>query len=140
MTVPQRRASDGWFYAFKRIPDILLKGEVDFAFVVLGFSMYVWAALGMLKQSDIVWFAKDFAFEWAPWVWFINYLFAGTMFIHCAVRHYPQGRCLLFGAYCCILWTWVMVGRPTASFSSGWTLNAVVVFMGAVLIQRSGKR
>lgn len=134
-----RRRTDELFYGIKQIPDILLNGDIKFACIVLGFSMIMWATLGQFKQSDIVWFAKDFAFEWPAWLWTLMYYFAGFMFIHCAVRDFPPMRCLLFGTFCVSLWTLVAVTRPSASFSSGWTLNVIVIFMGAVLAQRSGR-
>jgi hypothetical protein len=124
----------------KRVPEILLQGDIQFACVVLGIMMYLWAFLAvMINPGDIVFFAKDFAFEVNPWVWGLNYVFCGSMFIHCAVRHFPPGRSLLFGAYAVMIFTWVAVGRPVASFSSGMTLNACVIFMGCVLVQRSGR-
>jgi hypothetical protein len=124
----------------KRVPEILLHSDIQFACVVLGLMMIVWSLIGILiRPADIAFFAKDFAFEVAPWLWALNHIACGLGFIHCAVRHFPPGRSLLFGAYAVMVFTWVAVGRPAASFSSGMTLNACVIFMGCVLVQRSGR-
>lgn len=137
-TPPLRRANDGLFYALKRIPDILLYGDITFACTVLGFGMIMWGTFGLIRPIDLQWFAGGFAFEVAPWVWGFNSMAVGTGFIHVAVRHFPRGRCLLLGTYGAVVWTWVMMGRPNSSFSSGVTLNIIIVFMSMLVVQRSG--
>jgi hypothetical protein len=124
----------------KKVLDILLNGDVTFACVVLGLSMICWGALAAVyNPHDTAFFSKGFAFEWSPWLWGLNHAFVGYGFIHCAIHGFPPGRSLVLGTYCCCVWTLIAVGRPSSSFSSGMTLNFVVIFMGAILAQRSGK-
>ena len=138
-TPPFLPLSERLKWAARQTGHILMYGDIRFACVVLGCSMWLWATLGMFRQADIVWFAKDFAFEWAPWIWAVVYYVSGYMFIHVAIHNFPPMRTLLFGTFCVSVWTLVAVTRPTASFSSGWTLNIIVIFMGAMLAHRSGR-
>lgn len=126
-------------WARDRIVDILLHGDITFGCVILGLGMIMWGILGLFHQPDLVWFAKGFALEVAPWLWGMNHMVAGYMFIHCALHHFPPGRSLMFGSYCVMLWTWIAMGRPASSFSSGVTLNFIIILMGAILVQRSGR-
>jgi hypothetical protein len=137
---PARRASDDWLYGLKRIPNIFLYGDITFACVVLGMGMILWGVLGLLRPIDLQWFAAGFALEVAPWLWGVNHLLVGVGFIHVAVRHFPRGRCLLLGTYGAVAWTWIMMGRPSSSFSSGVTLNIIIVFMSMLIVQRSGAK
>lgn len=140
MSTPKRRASDRMFEDFLRLRDILLNGHIDFASVVLGFAMMVWATLGQFHQADIAWFAKDFAFQWSGAVWTTVYYVCGFMFVYLPLRTYPPVLTLVFSTFCISLFSMIAVSRPSASFTSGWTLNVVVIFMAAVLAQRSGVR
>lgn len=126
-----------WFG--KEVLNILLTGDITFGCVMLGLSMMLWSAFGMFKTTDIAWFASGFAFEWSPWLWAMNHALVGYGFIHCAIHKFPPGRSLMLGTYCCCVWTMIAVGRPAASFSSGMTLNIVVIVMGALLTHRSGR-
>jgi hypothetical protein len=141
MTAPsilQLRERIEWFG--DQIVDVLLNADVTFACVVLGLSMICWGILaGMYNPGDVKFFSGGFAFEWAPWLWALNHAAVGYGFIHCAVHGFPPGRSLMLGTYCCCVWTLIAVGRPSSSFSSGMTLNFVVIFMGAILAQRSGR-
>jgi hypothetical protein len=136
---PLTRLPERLKWAGKEITDILLHADVTFAFVVLGISMIVWGIFGMIYTPDLEWFAKGFAFEVAPWLWGLNHMCFGYGFIHCALHKFPPGRSLLIGAGAIMCWTWIAMGRPSTSFSSGMTLNFVVILMGAVLVQRSGR-
>jgi hypothetical protein len=131
---------DRLVWVAKESTHILLNGDVTFACVVLGMCMMCWGALASLyNPGDVKFFSQGFAFEWAPWVWGLNHALVGYGFIHCAVHRFPPGRSLMLGTYCCCVWTLIAVGRPSSSFSSGMTLNFVVIFMGAILAQRSGR-
>lgn len=122
------------------VTHVLLNADITFASVVLGISMILWGILAaFINPADTKHFSHGFAFEWAPWLWGLNHMAVGYGFIHCALHKFPPGRSLILGTYCCCIWTLIAVGRPAASFSSGMTLNFVVIFMGAILAQRSGK-
>lgn len=137
---PITNLSDRLKWVCDRIIFILLHGDITFACAVLGMAMIMWGVLGLSYTSDLKWFASGFVMEVAPWFWGINHMAAGYAFIHCALHHFPPGRSLMFGSYCVMCWTWIAMGRPAASFSSGMTLNFVIILMGAILIQRSGKK
>lgn len=122
-----------------RIAQILLTSDIGFACTVLGFASILWGIFGLIYTPDLKWFAGDFALEVAPWIWGVNSILVGCAFIHVAAHDFPAGRSLLLGSYCIMCWTWIALGRPTSSFSSGMTLNFVVIFMGAILVQRSGR-
>lgn len=126
-----------WY--FEQVAHVILHGDITFSSVVLGHSMILWACFGLFKTADIAWFASGFAFEWSPWLWALNHAAVGFGFIHCALHKFPPGRSLMLGTYCCCVWTLIAVGRPSATFSSGMTLNIVVIFMGAILTHRSGR-
>lgn len=121
------------------IGKILTEADTRFAFVVLGIACMFWGVLGLIYTPDIHWFANGFAFEVMPWVWGANHLLFGMALIKVAVDGFPPGISLLVGSYGCMAWTWIALGRPVSSFSSGMTLNLVVILMSVVLVQRSGK-
>lgn len=124
----------------QRLSEILLDSDITFACVVLGFGAILWGIFGLIYPADLVWFAGGFALEVAPWFWGLNSMVVGYGFVHVALHNFPQGRCLMLGSYCIMCWTWIALGRPASSFSSGMTLNFVIIFMGALLIQRTGRR
>lgn len=140
MTAHNRRATDSFKAKLNRIQQILLEGDITFACVVLGMANILWGIFGLIYTPDIQWFAKGFALEFAPWVWALNHALAGLGFIHIAVHGFPKGRSLLFGSYVIMVWTWIAMGRPSATFSSGMTLNLVEILMGAIIVQRSGRQ
>lgn len=126
--------------ALSDIQHILTHGDARFAFVVLGLACIFWGVLGLVYTPDIQWFAKGFALEVAPWLWGLNHLLFGLALVRVAVANFPPGLSLLVGSYGCMAWTWIALGRPVSSFSSGMTLNLVVILMSVVLVQRSGRQ
>ena len=125
-------------YPGKRIWHIIMHGNIEFACVVLGHGMVLWGLIGALHPSDLVWFASGFAFEVYPFVWAINHIAIGLGFIYVGTHYLPRWPCLLLGTYGAVVWTWIMMSRPSSSLSSGVTLNVIIVFMSMLIVQRSG--
>lgn len=142
MTYPNARPNPFFAevqYSTGRMADIALHGDITFAVMMLGACCILWGSIGLIHIPDLEWYAKGFAFEVAPWVWGINHIGFGVALIHLAVRKFPPGRSLLIGTYGVMCFTWVAMGRPSSSMSSGVTLNFILVFMSACVVQRSGR-
>jgi hypothetical protein len=134
---PRRRAGDKFF---ADTLEVLLEGDIRFAGTVLGMAMMVWGVLAaFVSPNDINWFAGDFVFR-QTWFWFANHFFCGAFWIWCSVKRFPHPQSMLLGSWCVLMWTMIQVSRPSASYTSGMTLNFVVIFMGLMLIYRSGKQ
>lgn len=119
---------------------IIMQGDITFAIFMLGICCILWGTVGMIHTPDLEWYAKGFALEVAPWLWGVNHIGFGIALMHCAVRSFPAGRSLMIGTYGVMCFTWVAMGRPASSMSSGVTLNFILVLMSAILIQRSGRK
>lgn len=141
---PMRRVTDMKCRRFRmvrmRVEHIIMRGDITFAILMLGVCCIMWGVIGLMYKPDLEWYARGFALEIAPWLWGFNHIAFGVALIHCAVWNFPPGRSLMIGTYGVFCFTWVAMGRPASSMSSGVTLNFILIFMSALLIQRSGKR
>ena len=137
-TPPKRRVTDHFGHDLLRI---ITTGDLTLAGVLMGFAMILWGLIGVFVSPpvDMQWFVRDFVLSSVPF-WFCNHVGAGAAFIWCSVRKFPHPQSLFLGAYCTMMWTFIAVSRPVASFTSGMTLNLVVILMGVLLIHRSGKK
>lgn len=129
-------------YSLARMRYIVLEADPTFAIFILGWCCILWGSIGLVHQVDLQWYAKGFAFEMAPWIWGVNSIGFGIALIHLSVVGLEgnPGRSLLIGTYGIFIFTWVMMGRPNSSMSSGVVLNGIIIFMSGVIIQRSGGR
>lgn len=127
-------------WAWEEFTGILMHSDIRFACVVLGLAMGMWACFGLVMRRDLEWFAMGFALEFSPWLWAVNHWVVGLGFIHVALHKLPKGRCLALGTYAAVVWGWIAMGRPASTFSSGVTLNIVIIFMAMLIVQRSGAK
>ena len=134
---PHRRAGDKFL---SDLLEVLLEGDIRFGGLVLGMAMMMWGVLGaFISPKDITWFAADFVFS-NSWFWFANHFLGGLAWVWCSVKRFPHPQSMLLGSWCVLMWTMIQVSRPSATYTSGMTLNFVVIFMGLMLIYRSGKQ
>jgi hypothetical protein len=123
----------------KEALDIILHADFQLAGLMLGLSMVMWGCIStFVAPNDIAWFAQDFIFQ-STVFWFINHTGAGILWIYASVKKYPHPLSMLLGSWCAMMWTFVQVSRPTSTYTSGMTLNFVVIAMGILLVYRSGK-
>jgi hypothetical protein len=121
------------------LAEVLTKGDIRFACLALGCAMIAWGIIGYLfNPADIAWFAKDFFLK-SELFWFLNCTLVGVGYLYVASRNLPEIPSLMLGVYSSCMWSLIAVSRPAASYTSGITMNFVVILMGAVLIHRSRK-
>lgn len=124
---------------FLNIRDTLLEGDIDFACVVLGTAMICWGIVALFYTQDAKWFEKDFAYAFPYWAWGLNHICTGMGFIYVGANKQPRAVSLLVGTYASCVWAMIAMVRPASSVSAGVTHNFVVIFMAAILLQRSGR-
>lgn len=123
-----------------RIHEILLESDLSLSALILGAAMIFWGVTAMvMAPADFFTFADTMRLG-TTWFWFWNYTMVGAGFMCCAVRKFPPLTSLLIGGYAVLAWTWVASMRGSANFTSGVTLNAVVIVMGCLMVQRSGAK
>lgn len=124
----------------KRLREILLESDLSLASFLLGLGLIFWGifAIGMAPQ-DFFSFADSMRVG-NSWFWLSNYILAGLGFMAAAYFRFPSGLSLLVGTHACLIWTWIAAIRGFSNITSGVTLNVLVVVMGLLLTQRSGKK
>lgn len=124
----------------KRFKEIFLESDISLACTMLGLGLIFWGCVAIyMNPADFFSFSEAMKFG-TTWMWFANYAMAGCGFIWAAHRKFPPALSLLVGTHACLVWTWIASVRGFSNVTSGITLNAIVICMGALLIQRSGKR
>jgi hypothetical protein len=123
-----------------RLREILLDSDATLATFILGAALIVWGVTAVaVAPSDFFTFA-DSMHVGSMWFWFANYVLVGAGLILCAFYKFPPLPSLLIGGYAVLAWTWVASARGSANFTSGVTLNIIVIVMGCLIVQRSGRK
>lgn len=123
-----------------RLQYILLDSDLSLAAFLLGVGLIMWGGIAVvMAPNDLLFFAADMKAAGAVF-WAFNYFIAGTGFIYCAMKEFPPFTSLMVGCYCTLVWTWIAGVRGSANFTSGVTLNAIVIVMGVILVQRSSRK
>ena len=124
----------------KRIKEILLESDLSLASFLLGLGLIFWGLFAInMAPTDFFSFADSMRVG-TGWFWLANYLIGGAGFIAAAYYRFPPGLSLFVGTHACLVWTWIAVIRGYSNITSGVTLNVLVVVMGLLLTQRSGKK
>ena len=124
----------------RRIKEILLDSDLSLSAFILGWAMVMWGVVAVwIAPTDFFTFADTVKLG-TTWFWFWNYVAVGAGFIYCACRRFPPLPSLLIGGYGTLVWTWIAAMRGFSNFTSGVTLNAVVIVMGCLMVQRSGRQ
>lgn len=124
----------------KRINEILMDSDLSLSAFILGAALILWGMTAVIMAPEDFFTFADTMHVGSTWFWFANYVLIGFGFMCCAYRGFPPLMSLLIGGYAVLAWTWVASMRGTANFTSGVTLNAVVIVMGCLMVQRSGKQ
>lgn len=123
-----------------RLKEILLKSDLSFASFVLGVAMFVWGLVAVIMApGDFFTFSQDMRVSWGMWFWFLNYTVVGISFMVIALHNFPPIHTLITGGYATMVWNWIASTRGYSNFTSGVTLNFVVIFLGIMVVYRSGK-
>lgn len=116
---------------------ILLCSDISLACFVLGCGLILWGIIaGIMSPKDVFTFAGDMAIL-NPVFWVANYIALGSGFIYVTMRSFPNLPSLFVGGYGTVIWSWIAAYRGSANFTSGVTLNVIVILMSIILIQRS---
>lgn len=135
---PRRRQGDRFF---RDLLDVLAKGDMQLSAVMMGFGLILWGSIGVIQfPSEVERAAVKFALGSSPILWALNYIGVGMAFIWVGVKKFPHPQSVLLGSYCAMIWTMIAAARPTENMTSGTSLNVVVIIMGLMLIQRSGRK
>ena len=123
-----------------RVKYILTESDPSLAVFLLGIGLMLWGGFAVvMRPSDFYTFSSAMELG-GTWFWFLNYMGAGYGFIWLSVKGFPPTSTLIIGGYACLAWTWIAAIRGFSNVTSGVTLNALVIIVGAVMIQRSGKK
>ena len=123
-----------------RLKELLLYSELDLAAFILGIGLIAWGIIAFsIQPSDLISFSANMLVL-STLGWAMNYVLVGVGFVVCAWKKFPATLSLLVGGYACLVWTWVAAVRGASDFTSGITLNIIVIIMGVLLVQRSGQR
>ena len=121
--------------------DVLAKADMRLSCVMLGLGLMMWGIIGVAYvPHEVTRAASRFALGDNAFLWAMNYFGVGAGYIWVGVRNLPHPQSMLLGCYSAMIWTMIAVARPTDTFTSGVTLNLIVVIMGLMLVQRSGRR
>ena len=123
----------------QRLHEIFIESDLSLSAAILGVAMVFWGCTALIMTPKEFFDFSDTMKLGSVWFWFANYTLVGAGFFCCAFRKFPPLLSLLIGGYAVLAWTWVASMRGSANFTSGVTLNAVVIVMGCLMIQRSGK-
>ena len=123
-----------------RTKEIFLESDISLASTLLGLGLIFWGLFAILMApGDFFTFAVSMQVA-STWFWFANYMGAGIGFIMAAYLRLPTGLSLIVGTHACLVWTWIAAIRGFSNLTSGVTLNGIVIVMGVLLVQRSGKK
>jgi hypothetical protein len=104
---------------------------------MMGLGLIMWGLIAaVMAPSDLYTFSNNLHFGTTAF-WIANYIVVGILYITAAIRNHPPMLSLLVGGYSTLIWTWIASMRGTANFTSGVTLNIIVIVMGLLLVQRS---
>lgn len=124
----------------KRLNEIFLESDLSLAAMLMGICLVLWGLVAFIvSPSDFYSFSRDMKLG-SPWLWLANYLVVGALFVAVAYHKFPPLPSLLVGTYACLVWTWVASVRGSSNVTSGVTLNILVIVMGMLLVQRSGRK
>lgn len=124
----------------ERLKEILLESDVSLASFMMGAGLIMWGVVAIfMAPTDFFTFASSMKFL-GTWFWFINYTLVGSGFIYAAIKKFPPFLSLCVGGYAALIWTWIASIRGFSNFTSGVTLNIIVIVMGILLVQRSGTK
>lgn len=123
-----------------RSKEILLYSDLSLSAFTLGWAMVVWGIIALATSHATPPVPTGLTDAGAVRFWFWNYVIVGAGLVHCAYLRFPPLQSLLVGGYSVLVWAWVATMRVSSPFTSEVTLHAVVVFIGCLLVQRSGRR
>ena len=124
----------------ERLREILLDSDLTIAAFILGWGLIFWGGVAVsIRPSDLLTFAGSME-AGSPIFWVANYIGVGMGYIWVSYKRFPPLSSLLIGGYSCLVWTWIASIRGSSNITSGVTLNAVVILMGVLLVQRSARK
>ena len=124
----------------KRTKEIFMDSDISLAAMMLGIGMIFWGGFAVvMAPGDFFTFAVTMQFA-GTWFWLANYILSGIGFIYVAHQQFPSTVSLIVGAHACMVWTWIATIRGFSNITSGVTLNFIVIAMGVLLVQRSGRK
>ena len=122
-----------------RIQEILMESDLTIAAFILGWGLIFWGIVAaFMAPADLFTFAGTMRLG-PSLFWVLNYILVGMGYIWVSYKRFPSFSSLMIGGYSCLVWTWIAAIRGSSNFTSGVTLNAVVIVMGVLLVQRSSR-
>jgi len=117
---------------------LMLYSDISLSCFILGCGLIVWGVIaGFISPLDIFTFIGDVSVVPYPVFWILNYIVMGVGFIAVTLKGFPRLPSLFIGSYGALIWTWIGSSRGVANFTSGATLNLIVIAMSILLIHRS---
>lgn len=121
-----------------RLRYVLLESDPSLAGLMFGIALLVWGFVAInIGKHDLIAFAGPLNAVFASWVWVLNFIGLGVLFLVVTMLNFPPMLSLFVGSYACIIWTWLASLRKFPVATSGVTLNIMVIVMGLLLIVRS---
>ena len=118
----------------KRLTEILFKSDLALAALLTGFGMFGWGLITIYTDvlAGVV-LSKDYH----EMFWILNYTISGFCFMCLAYADFPPKRSLITGAYTIGIWSYSIGSQHIPDINPGTVLDAIVIFIGVLLLQRS---
>lgn len=123
-----------------RIKEIVLDSDISLASMLMGVGLIMWGLVAVFMAPDDFFTFADTVKVAGTWFWLANYVGIGIGFIYVSIHGFPPFSSLLIGGYATLAWAWIAAMRGFSNFTSGVTLNFIVIVMGCLLVQRSGRK
>lgn len=122
----------------ERFKFIMLESDISFAVFWMGVGLILWGVIAVVwAPGDFLTFAGDMSKVVPALVWFFNYVGCGVLFVCIALKDFPPAPSLLASLWSVLAWTYIAGIRGFSNFTSGVSLNILVIVIGLMIAQRS---
>lgn len=122
----------------ERLKFIMLQSDISLSVLLMGCGLVAWGTIAVIwAPSDLLTFAGDMSKVLPAWFWVWNYVGCGALFIYIALKEFPPVPSLFAALWSVLGWTHIAAIRGFSNFTSGVSLNILVIVVGLLIAQRS---